>query len=88
LYDEINKYESLIDKILTLNPNMVNIGMFKVDHTQLITQIQEKCKMVLSEIYSYIAEYTKNQFKELIENLVEIEGILESVKEVSSKSDG
>jgi len=67
---------------------MVNIGMFKVDHTQLITQIQEKCKMVLSEIYSYIAEYTKNQFKELIENLVEIEGILESVKEVSSKSDG
>lgn len=88
MYDEINKYESLIDKILTLNPNMVNIGMFKVDHTQLITQIQEKCKMVLSEIYSYIAEYTKNQFKELIENLVEIEGILESVKEVSSKSDG
>jgi hypothetical protein len=67
---------------------MVNIGMFKVGHKQLITQIQEKCKMVLSEIYTYISEYTKNQFKELIENLVEIEGILESVIDLSSKSDG
>jgi len=71
-----------------LNPNMVNIGMFKVGHKQLILQIQDKCRMVLSEIYLYISEYTKNQFKELIENLVEIEGILESVKDLSSKSDG
>lgn len=43
---------------------------------------------MLAEIYSYISVYTKNQFTELIANLVEIEGILDGIKDLSSKADG
>lgn len=50
LYKEINKFEELSKKILTINPNNINLGMFKIDHSDLIEMIQIKCNMVLNEI--------------------------------------